>query len=172
MAEAPDLSSDEFARLRGDLVARAKGMGLPPEDVADVVDDAVLKVLDERKPDAAIPFARRVGAALRDAQAEYYRRRRARPDVEPGAEPPEGECPSTAHEHAAFRETLREICAALDPEMVQYAVLSSAGHTERSIGEQLGWDPLRTERVRRRLARNGPAKLRPLFDLINHKEAS
>jgi DNA-directed RNA polymerase specialized sigma24 family protein len=172
MAEAPPLTSDELSALRADLAARALRMGLPRQDVEDVVDRAIEKAASERNPDPEMPFGRRVGAALTDVHAEYYRRRATRPVIEAGASVPDVADNTDPHQSACFAETVEEMRAELGVDVAKFAVMTCTGLSERAIGERLGWDPLRTQRVRRRFARNAPAFLRSRTQLINHKEAS
>lgn len=172
MAKAPPLTSDELSALRRDLAARALRMGLPREDVEDVVAHAIEKAASERDPSKEIPFGRRAGAALRDVHAEYYRRREARPVIEADASSPEVAADSDPHRSACFAETVEEMRAELGLDVAKFAVMTCMGLSERAIGEYFGWDPLQTQRVRRRFSRNAPAFLRSHMEFIHHKEAS
>ena len=172
MAEAAPLTSRELSALRANLAARAMRMGLPREDVEDVIDRAITKAASETDPDPDVPFGRRAGAALRDVHAEYYRRRAARPVIEPGASPPEAVADANPHESACFAEAIKEMRAQLGEDIAKFAVMTCMGLSERAIGEHFGWDPLRTQRVRRRFARHAPAFLRSRIEFIDHKEAS
>lgn len=174
MADSPPLTSAMLAVLRKNLLARAIGMRLPPEDVDEVVDRALAKAASERAPDPAISFEQRAGAAFQDVRVEYYRRRDARPEIEPDAEVPEIRYDASVHERAVFAETVQEMRAALGADVAKFAVLTCMGHSERAIGELLGWDPLRTQRVRRRFARNAPDFFRAQAErvVIHKQEAS
>lgn len=172
MAKALPRTSDDLLELRRNLAARLRGMGTPPEDVDDVVDRALEKAAAERNPDPTLTFGRRAGVALKDARAEYYRRREARPEIEPEAGVPDAASTVGVDGSVDFRRGVRALRAELGDDAAKFLVMTCIGLSERAIGECLGWDRLKTQRVRRRLERNAPAILRPYFDFVPQKEAS
>jgi DNA-directed RNA polymerase specialized sigma24 family protein len=172
MADAPPRTTRDIATLRERLARRAIRLGVPCEEAADVAGAAVAKAARERHPDPSLSFAQRSSAALRDEIADFWRRRSCRPDIDPEAKPAEPVCPPTAVRASEFHDAVRHLKEVLGADAVKYFVLHTAGYSEREIAELPGWDPLKASRVRRHIARKGPAALRAYLNLDHHKEAS
>lgn len=152
-------SAEDFGCVRSRLLETARRSGIPEMDVDDVVDRALAKATrPDRKHTKGVPLGPRAGQALKDEQADYWRRRDARPQIS-DAEVPDLPAPATDDPAAAI--DLREMCAEIERQFgregIEFVFLRSYGLSEREIGERAGWTPLRAARVRRRLQRNASA---------------
>jgi len=96
---------------------------------------------------------------------EYRRRSAARPTIDYEAELPGARCSDDAFHRLALRETVKKRHAALGSEVMEYALLLSAGYSDPQIAARPGWDPLRVGRVRKQMERTRSGKL--LSDLID-----
>jgi hypothetical protein len=169
-------NSDEDPRaVRPAAIQSALRQGIPDMDAEDLADRAIEKAMrDSNNP--AIPLERRVGQALRDERADYFRRQYARPRIATDEVP---DVPADDGEPGSCIELIDaclEIRERFGQDELEYIFMRVAGFAEREIGKQPGWDPMRAARVRRRLARHGRDILSNIFniDLMpdDHEEAS
>jgi len=156
---------DELSALRRKLIGRAQRTGLPVMDAEAVVDAAIQKALMQSS-DETLPLEQRARQALGDERADYFRRQNARPVIVSDEVPdiPVGASPSA---HLELIEQLQAIKEHFGDETLQFVFLKIMGFSEREIGEQPGWDPMRAARVRRRLDRQAPGLHDKLFPHIN-----
>jgi len=152
---ALERSADEdLTCVRSRLLQTARRSGIPEMDVDDVVDRALAKATrPDRRHTEGVALGPRAGQALKDEQADYWRRRATRPQII-DTEPPD--LPDSSDPTAAidFREACIEIEREFGREVIEFVFLRIYGLSEREIGERAGWTPLRAARVRRRLQRN------------------
>ena len=165
MTESLPVDAARFQQIRNKLRRGACSMGIPEMDVDDVVDRALVKAARERVSAVSPPFIVRAQVALRDEMVEYRRRSAARPTIDYEAELPGARCSDDAFHRLALRETVKKLHAALGSEVLEYALLLSAGYSDPQIAARPGWDPLRVGRVRKQMERTRSGKL--LSDLID-----
>ena len=153
MAQRPEPSQDELKAVRGRLRRSAAAAGaVPPADVEDVTQDAMLKLVREQPRAEAPSLVVRGFVALRQARAEYLRR------MNRAKEPPLAAVDideETGHPDAAMRlieleDLLRTVCG---EDALELARARQAGMTERELAEQPGWTPQRAGAARKRLTR-------------------
>jgi DNA-directed RNA polymerase specialized sigma24 family protein len=154
MAREPD-----WGDLRRRLVTTARKRGMPVRDVDDVVQDAILKIL-KRGSWTNENLERYLYRALRDKEAEHWRRKKSRePQVLPADDgqhphdPLERWSPPSRESSLDFMLTESAVRQVLDADAMAYAVLHAMGFTGRQIARQLGWTQKKVEAARIRLAR-------------------
>ena len=150
-----------LGRVRRALVRRAATLGVPANDVEDVVQDALMKALGERPRPNAPPFPARASAALDDKRREFFRaeaRRRARTTTlmifDEGTSD-EGERPEFAllDSGYALLELADAVTAIAGEDAMRFAVLRSFGATEDDVALLLRWPPNRAAAARVQLGR-------------------
>jgi hypothetical protein len=144
-----------YERLRGRMVASVRRRGVHENDVEDVVQDALEKLLNERIRPGAPPVEARAYASLEDKRIEHLRRESRRlPRVATLTLPAdvagrELERPEMASADSAFQmfELRATIEAIAGPDAMRYALLNACGATEDDIA--ICWAGHRREQLPR-----------------------
>jgi DNA-directed RNA polymerase specialized sigma24 family protein len=164
MVHLPDPSNEELRALRTRLRhSAAAGGTVPAADVEDVAQEAMLKLVREERREDAPSLVVRGFVALRQARAEYFRRRsRAK---EPPLEALElHEEVGRADAEARLMELEDMLRALCGEDALEMARARQAGMTERELAEQPGWTPQRAGAARKRLKRAGDRLRSALLD--------
>lgn len=158
MAREPD-----WGDLRKRLVGTALKRGMPPADADDIVQEAMYKILKRGSwTDETIETY--LFRALRDKEAEYWRRRKTderrveQPNAdESGSDPLESWTPPRPDASLELILTETAVREVLDDDAMAYAVLHAMGLSGRQIARKLGWPKRKVEAARIRLARKKKA---------------
>lgn len=153
-AAESDPDPREISRLgaiRQALVGSARGghHSIPTADAEDVVQEAIIKYLgNPSAPDVAEEA--RAFMALRDARADYYRRRARRPEVLTGEVLP---LPSKPADQRLVEAALTiEQIAGRDARL--YCEYKQKGHAQSDIGRVHGWSPKRAAAAYKQVQRH------------------
>jgi DNA-directed RNA polymerase specialized sigma24 family protein len=165
MAREPD-----WDVLHKRMKRTASRRGVPSADVDDVVQEAVFKIL-KRGSWTSDNVESHVFRALKDKEAEYWRRRKrteqrihvASGDGDQVLDPLEKWSPP--HPDAALELVLTEsaIREVIDDDAMAFAVLNAMGFTGKQIAGTLNWSKKKTEAARIRLARKQNAIARAIL---------
>jgi hypothetical protein len=160
----PEPTPEELRALRVRLHhSTAAGGTVPAADVEDVTQEAMLKVVCEEQREEAPSLVVRGFVALRQARAEYFRRRSR--VKEPPLEALElHEEVGRADAEARLIQLEDMVRAECGEDALEMARARQAGMTERELAEQLGWTPQRAGAARKRLKRAGDRLRSALID--------
>lgn len=153
-------SEAELAELRRQMLAHAYTR-VPPSDAEDVTQDALLRLVGDRRPTTE-KLRTRGFRKLKDVHAERFRRRQNQ--FEADAEPLEEVAAEIAPQEAMINLIALEeqIAAEAGIEVLQYAKAKAAGLTNKELAADSGWDPNRVEAARKQLSRKSEAIARAI----------
>jgi DNA-directed RNA polymerase specialized sigma24 family protein len=161
-----------YRKLRSRLHVSA-ARRVPIDEVDDLVQDTLEKVLREPLRAGAPNLARRAFAALHDKEVELWRRdqrRRARHAdlVLVDEDGDEGERPDVAIlDDGYLLLEARDLVASIAGEdAIEFALLTSCGATERDVAVILGWPPNRAAAARVQLGRKKAEIALALLDIV------
>lgn len=145
-------SDEDFEALRRQLLATARASSLPHADAEDVTQDALLKLIKDRRP-SPLPLRSRARRKLRDATAEHFRnpKRTLLATAVPLAEQDELARDEVALEMIGLRDLVKSIGG---PDVLAYARLKALKVPDREVAQRLGWNPQRVEAARKKFSRN------------------
>lgn len=164
----------ELGRLRGRMVRRARRLGVPADEIEDVVQEALLKAIRERERPGAPGLEVRAFTALRDKRAEFARARARRlrlgsPIVaERLSLEGELEAPGSGTELIELWELVREIAG---EDAVVFALLKSLGATEEDVARIMEWPRSRAAASRVQLSRRKPLILQAMAEGLEEEES-
>lgn len=171
MAAPVEIEHDAYRNLRLRLAASA-ARRVPRDEVDDLVQDTLEKVLRERVRPGAPTLPKRAFAALRDKEAELWRREERRRGREATLMLVDGDEAAERPEVAIFDEgqrllEARDLVSRIAGEdAVQFALLTSCGATEADVAALLGWPPNRAAAARVQLGRKKAEIALALFDVL------
>lgn len=183
-ATSPEATSpyppENLAELRRRMVTAALRHGVGWDDVEDVVQEALAKLLREQPRRGAPPVQIRAFAALRDKRVEFMRvqarerkRRVQGAPAGPGADD-EGRGVDIPQEDArlALVEACQLVCGIAGYDAMCFAALKGLGATERDVSEFMGWSAQRVAAARVRLARKKATITQALLETLTPREES
>lgn len=147
-----------LAGLRRRLVARARRDRLTPDDIEDMVQEALLKVLRERTRPGQPVIEIRAYTALRDARAEFFRQR-SRDTRRLVSTTPDGQGEVVLPEHLEegrpldVVDTCEVVRQLAGSDVLVFAWLKSVGLTEADVAALMGWPASRAAAARIKLSR-------------------
>lgn len=158
---SPAPSEEELEALRRRMVASA-ARHLPHADAEDATQQALLRVVSDRRP-SAVPLRTRAHRKLKDVRAELFRDNQRKFEV--AARPlPEADWQEDPNGEAiadliALEQQVRGIAG---EEVLAYALAKAKGLTNAEVAAELGWSSQQVEAARKQLSR----KSAPLAKLI------
>jgi DNA-directed RNA polymerase specialized sigma24 family protein len=164
-----------YERLRAGMLASARRNRVPENDVEDVIQDALVKLLGEHVRPGGPSLDRRAHTALHDKRVEHWRRERRRaPRLAPLNLPPdENGYEQERVEMASLDATvqmleLRDLVEAIaGRDAMLFALLKSCRATESDIAALLGWSPERAAAARVQLGRKKALIANAINDTLN-----
>lgn len=142
----------DWEELRKRLLARA-ATGMPRPDAEDVTQEALLRVLRDRRP-SPLPIPQKAFRKLKDVRAERFRDPRRRADAEVVSLSELREARGREDTALALVELEASLEQAMDPDILAYARQKARGRTDADIAAALSWPPQRVEAASRKLRRN------------------
>ena len=156
------MKADEtvLAGLRNELVRSARKQDLHPNDVEDVVQEALLKVSRE-KPRAGAPSLEiRARKALKDKRAEFFRSQARRPSEVPLVSESDENLDRDLPDELVYEEQLYDLVdlaadiRRLFPEDARtFAYLKMLNSTEGDVAALMGWTSKKAAAARMQLNR-------------------
>jgi DNA-directed RNA polymerase specialized sigma24 family protein len=150
-ADSDRRESSRLGAIRQAMVSSARGghHSVPAADAEDVVQEAIIKYLGRPAAEGVAEEARAF-TALRDARADYYRRRSRRPEVLTGEVLP---LPSKPADERLIEAALTiEQIAGGDARL--YCEYKQKGYTQSDIGRLAGWSPQRAAAAYKQVQRH------------------
>lgn len=150
----PEPTREQLEELRARLLRAAPHgrVRIPTNDVEDVTQEALVKLVREKPKDNPPPLLVRGFTALRQAKVDYVRQRnRAK---EPPLEALDDHI-EVGHPDAGLRllELEEMVMWEAGPDALRFARARQAGMTEAELAAEPGWTPQRAGAARRRLQR-------------------
>jgi DNA-directed RNA polymerase specialized sigma24 family protein len=142
----------DWEELRKRLLARA-ATGMPRADAEDVTQEALLRVLRDRRP-SPLPIRQRAFRKLKDVRAERFRDPRRRADAEVVSLSELREARGREDVALALVELETSLGQEMGPDVLAYAQQKARGCTDTDIAAALSWSPQRVEAASRRLRRH------------------
>lgn len=174
-----EMKADEvgLTRLRSLLVASARKQGLHPNDVEDVVQQALLKIWRESPRPGAPAIEIRAQRALRDIRIEFYRQRSRRQGEYSAPEPGEDSRARSLPEELVYEERAYQlielndlVTRILPPDARTYAFLKMLKATEADIARLMGWSEKRAAAARVQLGRKKAEIVRAVLNALTTGE--
>ena len=173
------MKADEagLAKLRGQLLATARKHGLHPNDVEDVVQEALIKVWREKPRQGAPKLEVRGRKALKDKRAEFYRHRSRRPsevsleeELDRAQDRPPGEKLIYEEEVYHLIELAAVIKQILPQDARAFALLKMLKSTEADVVKLMKWPQQKAAAARVQRGRKKGEVARALLDALSTGE--
>jgi DNA-directed RNA polymerase specialized sigma24 family protein len=151
-----DISDDDLAQVRAALV---RSMPTADADREDMVQEALIRLVQEPPPAKPVALIARAHRRLHHAKVEHFRRLSVRPPLAAVAPHLESQSRSVelgiSEDEATRRivELARRLEELVGTDAVEFVLLKRCGYTESEIAARPGWNPRRAGAARKRLAR-------------------